>query len=105
MKKDILLKFLERVDLHILVALTMLLLLLCGIIPPLIEQTKNVLGLKFSIGTLIFLVSQGMILTRVLKRKGFKFKITDKEYFFVNELLALFFVFLSCCMIEVMSVI
>ena len=98
MKKDILLKFLERIDLHIVALLIMLLLLWSATIFTLVEQTKDILGVKIIVGILFFLMPQGIILMKVIKSKGFKFRITDKEYFFVNELLALFFVFLSCCM-------
>jgi len=95
----------NRIDLHIVTLLIMFLLAFLGIVPSFLKLNISACSIGLSLGIIMFLLPQGIILTRVLKRKGFKFYITNKEYFYTNELLALFSLFISSLMVKLIEVI
>jgi len=80
-----------RIDLHIVV-IEIMVLILCMLVGPAFSKSiPNAYAIGFTIGLILFIFPQGIILTKVLKREKFRLKIDDMEYFIVNEILALFF--------------
>ena len=93
-------KSFQQIDLHIVMLLSMILALFLAVIPTIllktpidIESQKNVISFVMSLP--LFLVPQGIILTRVLKFKSWRVSIEEKEYFWVNELLTFYFIMIS----------
>lgn len=87
-------RLIERVDLHIVTIQLMVLPLYVFVSKTILEDTDKIsdagLLLKVMMSFPIFLLPQGIILTRELKRDGFKFWIGDMDYFLVNEFFTLF---------------
>ena len=80
-----------RIDLHIVV-IEIMVLIVCMLVGPAFSKSiPNAYVLGFTIGLILFIFPQGIILTKVLKIEKFRLKIDDMEYFIVNETLALFF--------------
>lgn len=89
-------RLLERVDLHIVTLQSMVFILLLVVINAnsfqemFAKSPDGEFGAKIIFSVILFLFPQGIILTRELKRKGFKFYIGSMDYFLANELFALF---------------
>ncbi|HFU76413.1 MAG TPA: hypothetical protein ENK66_09230 [Arcobacter sp.] len=89
-------RLLERVDLHIVTLQAIMFLLLFVEINAnafqeiFLKSSDGEFGVKIICAVILFLFPQGIILTRELKRKGFKFYIGSMDYFIANELFTLF---------------
>lgn len=87
-------RLLKRVDLHIVAIQLMVLPLYSSVFKTVLENTDKTSDVGFLLKVImslpIFLLPQGIILTRELKRDRFKFWIGDMEYFLANEIFTLF---------------
>jgi len=87
-------KRIQRIDFHIVMMMSVFVPLFLVVSSHIISNRLNIaklpMGYIFSIP--IFLFTQGIIFSREVKIKSWMPQIQDREYFWMNELLTLYFV-------------
>ena len=86
----------QRVDLHIVMLLSIVTLLFLLVFSTIISNKLNIFKVNMDMGYIfsipIFLFPQGIIFSREVKMKSWIPRIQDREYFWMNELLVLYFI-------------